>query len=85
MKRRAALGVLKVGLFAFRDQLLDRGDIPARRGVVEAGIDAQLPLARRRLREGVAHRSGTCQDAGGHEENTDKVSCHGSDPGPQAG
>src|SRR5262249_50946521 len=51
VQRRAAVGVLNVGLFALGDQLLDLSGVAARGGVVEAGIDAQLPLARRRLRE----------------------------------
>jgi len=77
MKRRATLGILDVGLFALRDQLLDLGDVSARSGVVEAGIDAQLPLARRRLGEGAASSSGNQRHAGGCEDNNDKASRHG--------
>jgi len=44
MQRRAAVGVLNVGLFALGDQLLDLSGIAACGGVVEAGIDAQSPL-----------------------------------------
>ena len=50
MQRGAAVGVLDVRFLARGDQLLDLGDVAARCCVVQAGIDAQLPLARRGLR-----------------------------------
>jgi aminoglycoside phosphotransferase (APT) family kinase protein len=51
VQRRAAVGILDVGLFALGDQLLDLGGIAACGRIVQPGIDPQLPLAGRRLRE----------------------------------
>src|SRR5262249_42571622 len=75
VQRRAAVGVLNVGLFALGDQLLDLSGVAARGGVVEAGIDAQLPLARRRLRE--ACGAGELGCANRHQSKKDKTSRHG--------
>src|SRR5262249_57443691 len=71
----AAVGVLNVGLFALRDQLLDRSGVAARGGVVEPGIDAQLPFARRRLRE--ACGAGELGCANRHQSKKAKASRHG--------
>src|SRR5262249_30593201 len=60
VQRRAAVGVLDGGLFALGDQLLDLGGIAARGGVVKAGIDAQLPVARRGLRQAWGGRGLGC-------------------------
>ena len=51
MQRGSAVGVLDVGLFAFTDEPLDLDGIAARGGVMQPGIDPQLPFGRRRLRE----------------------------------
>ena len=67
VQRRAAVGVLDVGLFALGDQLLDLGGVAARGGVVKPGIDAQLPLARRGLRK--AYGAGELGCANRHEGN----------------
>ena len=75
MQRRAAVGVLNVGLFALGDQLLDLSGIAACGGVVEAGIDAQLPLARRRLRETCG--AGELDCANHHLSKKAKTSRHG--------
>ena len=77
MKGRAALGVLDVELFALRGQLLDFGDVSTRGGVVKAGIDAQLPFARRRLRDGAADNGRKHRHAGGGKDHLEKASCHG--------
>ena len=42
-QRRSAVGVLDIGLFAFGDELLDLGGVAACGGVMQPGIDAQLP------------------------------------------
>jgi len=67
VQRRAAVGVLDVGLFALGDQLLDLGGVAARGGIVKPGIDAQLPLARRGLRK--AYGAGELGCANRHEGN----------------
>jgi len=67
VQRRAAVGVLDVGLFALGDQLLDLGGVAARGGIVKTGIDAQLPLARRGLRK--AYGAGELGCANRHESN----------------
>src|SRR5262249_46952595 len=75
VQRRAAVGVLDVGLFALGDQLLDLGGVAARGGIVKPGIDAQLPLARRGLRK--AYGAGELGYANRHESNQAKASRHG--------
>ncbi len=74
MQRRSAVGILNVGLFALTDQLLDLGSVAARGRVVESGIDAQLPLARRRLRD--AYPAAQLGGAN-HESKAKKASRHG--------
>src|SRR5262249_11124507 len=73
-ERRAAVGVLNGGLLALRDELLDLGDVAARGGVVQPGIDAQLTLARRRLRP--RSRAGSKQSKTA-DNNTKQASHHG--------
>jgi len=75
VQRGAAAGVLDVRLFAFGDQLLDLGGVAARGRVVQSGIDAQLPLARRRLSE---RRPGRRHDCVHRQQNENgKASRHG--------
>ena len=77
VQRRAAVGVLDIRLLAFGDELFDLGDIAARGGVMQTGIDAQFPLGRWRLREhdtgcaGAPHREKT------ENNETNKVPRHG--------
>jgi hypothetical protein len=52
MQWRAAVGVLNVRLLALADQFLDLGDVAARSRIMQTGVDAQFPLARRRLPDG---------------------------------
>src|SRR5262249_24421579 len=74
MQRRSAVGILNVGLFALTDQLLDLGSVAARGRVGESGVDAQLPLARRRLRD--AYPAAQLGGAN-HENKAKKASRHG--------
>src|SRR3954466_1871836 len=85
VKGRAALGVLDVELFTLRGQLLDLGDVATRGGVMKAGIDAQLPFARRRLRDGAADSARKHRHSGGGKDHIEKVTCHGGADRPQAG
>ena len=51
-QRRAAVGILQVRALAFLDQFFDLGDVAHGGGRVQAGIDPQIAVARRRLRRG---------------------------------
>src|SRR5262249_42254889 len=79
VQRRSAVGILNVGLFALTDQLLDLGSVAARGRVVESGIDAQLPLARRRLRDAYP----AAQLGGANHESKAKKAPRPGQPGGQ--
>src|SRR6478672_2132102 len=85
MKGRAALGVLDVELFTLRGQLFDFGDVSTRGGVVKAGIDAKLPFARRRLRDGAADKARNHRHAGDGKDHLEEAPCHGWADRPKAG
>ena len=74
MQRGSAISVLNAGLFAFGDELLDLGGVAARGGVVQPGIDAQLPFTRRRLREA---RAAAELGSANHESKTKEASHDG--------
>src|SRR5437868_7352169 len=75
VQRRTAVSVLNIRLFALTDQPLDFADVAARGSVVQSGVDTQLPLARRALRE--ARCAGKLDRADHDYSKAGQVSGHG--------
>src|SRR5262249_16752986 len=74
MQRGAAVGILNIQLFALTDQPLDFHDVPAGSGVVQAGVDTQLPFAWWSLRK--ACRAAKLDRAKDNQSKTGKASRH---------
>jgi hypothetical protein len=66
---------LNIRLFAFTDQPLDFRDLAARGGIVESGVDTQLPFAWWSLCE--ARCAAKLDRAKEDQRKTGRASCHG--------